>query len=81
MTTISLRLPDALLKLLEQTAKSRRVSKTRVVRESLEQTLKARSKKGFVSCYDLSRHLIGSIKGPVPKDLATNPKYMEGFGR
>ena len=31
------------------------------------------------SVYDLGRDLIGSIKG-LPADIATNPKYMEGFG-
>ena len=31
------------------------------------------------SCYDLARDLAGSIKG-LPRDIATNPKYMEGFG-
>ena len=32
----------------------------------------------FVSAYDVSKHLIGSIEGPG--DLSTNPKYMDGFG-
>ena len=31
------------------------------------------------SVYDLGLDLIGSIKG-FPADIATNPKYMEGFG-
>jgi hypothetical protein len=30
--------------------------------------------------YDLARDLAGSVKG-LPRDLATNPKYLEGFGR
>lgn len=34
---------------------------------------------GAVSCYDLARDLAGTVKG-LPKDLAHNPKYMEGFG-
>ena len=33
-----------------------------------------------VSCYDLARDLAGTVKG-LPKDLADNPKYMEGFGQ
>ena len=81
MTTISLRLSESLLSLLEQAAKARGVSKSQLIREHLEQAMKPGRKRGFVSCYDLSRDLVGSIKGPVPKDLATNPKYMEGFGR
>jgi hypothetical protein len=29
---------------------------------------------------DQARDLAGSVKG-LPRDLATNPKYLEGFGR
>jgi hypothetical protein len=34
---------------------------------------------GAPSCYELARDLAGAVKG-MPKDLADNPKYMEGFG-
>jgi hypothetical protein len=78
MQTISMRLPDDLIADLEREAKARRVTKTSVVRESLEATLRAKSAKP-VTCYDLSKHLAGKFKGG-PRDLATNPKYMEGFG-
>jgi hypothetical protein len=50
------------------------------VRESLEKGLYAQPQAGAASCYDLARDLAGSVKG-LPKDLADNPKYMEGFGR
>ena len=80
MTTISLRLPDSLLALLEKEAKARRVSKSQFIRDQLQQAVSPRRKRGFVSCYDLTKDLIRSVPG-VPKDLATNPKYMEGFGR
>ena len=33
-----------------------------------------------VTAGDLSRDLAASIKG-LPRDIATNPKYMEGFGK
>jgi hypothetical protein len=75
--TISLKLPDDLLLQLESEAKARRVTKSRLVRESLEKALRASSRA--VSCYDLARDLAGSVKG-LPRDLATNPKYMDGFG-
>jgi hypothetical protein len=78
MQTISMRLPDDLIADLEREAKARRVTKTSVIRESLETTLRAKSGKP-VSCYDLVKDLIGNPKG-APKDLATNPKYMEGYG-
>jgi len=80
MQTISLRLPEDLLKQLNHEAKARRVKRSALVRESLEKALRRRPPSRAVSCYDLSRELAGSVKG-LPKDLAHNPKYMEGFGR
>jgi metal-responsive CopG/Arc/MetJ family transcriptional regulator len=78
MQTISLKLPDQLLAELNKTAKARRVTKSQLVRESLQQTLHPK-RKGELSVFDLIGDLAGSIKG-LPEDLATNPKYMEGFG-
>jgi hypothetical protein len=80
MRTISLKLPDDLLAQLESEAKARRVTKSRVVRESLEKALSKQSQAGAVSCYDLARDLAGTIKG-LPQDLASNPKYMDDFGQ
>jgi hypothetical protein len=80
MQTISLKLPDVLLAQLESEAKARRVTKSRLVRESLEKALRQPSAGGEISCFDLSRDLAGTVKG-LPKDLATNPKYMRAFGR
>jgi hypothetical protein len=45
----------------------------------VEAALRNRSRRGAASCYDLARDLAGSVKG-LPRDLASNPKYMEGFG-
>ena len=80
MQTISLKLPDDLLAQLESEAKARRVTKSSVVRESLEKALSKQSRASAVSCHDLARDLAGSVKG-LPKDIATNPKYMEDFGQ
>jgi hypothetical protein len=78
MPTISLKLPDDLLAQLDKEAKVRGVTKSLLVRESLETTLRRRS-PGAGSCYDLARDLAGTIKG-LPGDLADNPEYMDGFG-
>jgi len=78
MRTISLKLPDNLLEELEREAKSRRIAKSVVVRESLEAALRGR-KRRTASCYDLAQDLAGTVKG-LPRDLAHNPKYMRGFG-
>jgi hypothetical protein len=56
------------------------VTKSSLVRESLEEALRKQPPSGAISCYDLSRDLAGSVKG-LPEDLAENPKYMDGFGR
>jgi hypothetical protein len=80
MQTISLKLPDDLLALLESEAEARRVTKSLLIRESLEKALRTQSRAGEPSCYDLARDLAGSVKG-LPEDLAENPKYMEGFGQ
>jgi len=80
MRTISLKLPNTLLTQLDSEARARRVTKSWLVRESLEKALRQESPAGAVSCYDLAHDLAGTVKG-LPKDLADNPKYMEGFGR
>ena len=78
MRTISVKLPDDLFAQLE--AKTRRVTKSWLVRESLEKGLHEQPPAGAASCYDLARDLAGTVKG-LPRDLADNPKYMEGFGQ
>lgn len=76
MQTISLKLPDDLLADLEREAKARHITKSVLVRQSLETALRRRR---AASCFDLARDLAGSLKG-LPRDLAHNPKYMDGFG-
>lgn len=80
MRTISVKLPDDLHAQLSKAAKTRRITKSSLIRESLENELHAQPSAGAPSCYDLSRDLAGKIKG-LPKDLADNPKYMDGFGQ
>jgi hypothetical protein len=80
MRTISFKLPEGLLAELEREAKARRVPKSVLVRESLETTLRPRARGRRSSCFDLAGDLAGSVPG-LPRDLAHNPKYMEGFGK
>jgi predicted transcriptional regulator len=77
MQTISLKLPDDLLADLEREAKARHVTKSVLVRQSLETALRRRRRAA--SCFDLAQDLAGSLK-KLPRDLAHNPKYMDGFG-
>lgn len=77
MTSISIKLPAPLNRRVETEALKRRVSKAQVVRDCLEQSLNGERKP--VSCLELAGDLVGCLSGA--KDLATNPKYMRGFGR
>jgi predicted transcriptional regulator len=79
MQTISLRLPEDLVAQLDEEARVRRVTKSALLRESLEKALSAKPGTQAASCYDLARDLAGTVKG-LPKDIAVNPKYMDGFG-
>ena len=80
MRAISVKLPDHLFAQPGKDAKAKRVTKSWLVRESLEKGLHEQPPAGAVSCFDLARDLAGTVKG-LPKDLADNPKYMEGFGQ
>ena len=75
MTTISLKLPEPLLQEVEAEARRRGLSKSALVRESLEISLRRQRAKKRVSCLDLIGDLVGKFKGPP--DLSTNPKYLE----
>lgn len=79
MTTISLKLPDHLLERLEEECRSRRATKSAVLRDCLEKALTAPQARGESSCYRLAQDLAGSVKG-LPRDIAVNPKYLRGFG-
>jgi Arc/MetJ-type ribon-helix-helix transcriptional regulator len=79
MKTISLKLPDPLHAKVERLAKSRKQTKSDVVREALEQMLNGARAAKPISALDLAGDLAGCLKGPG--DLSTNPKHMEGYGR
>ena len=79
MNTISLKLPDALLRLIEEEARGRRITKSKVIRDCVEEKLIKPKRGRKQSCYDLARHLAGSLRGP--RDIATHPAYLKDFGK
>lgn len=80
MKTVSLKLSDDLARDLERSAKRQKRGKSEIIRSALEQYLRSSNgAKEPPSFYDLASDLIGKFEGP--EDLATNPKYMQGFGR
>ena len=91
MTTISLKLPEHLLTRLEKESRARRTTKSALVRECLEKQLP--DKTGLPdlpelppgeSVYDKALPILKRAwarRGRGARDLATNPKHMEGFGK
>ena len=75
VTTISLKVPEPLLQEVEAEARRRGVSKSTLIRESLENSLRRKRAKRRVTCLELVADLVGKFKGPA--DLSTNPKYLE----
>jgi len=79
MTTISLQVPDTLDSRLAEEAVRRRMSKSAVIRECVEKSLPAPREDRPASCLDLAGDLAGCLEGP--SDIATNPSYLDDFGK
>jgi len=79
MVTVTVKLPATLASQVAAKARQRRVSKSAIIRESLETTLSKGKLRPRTTLYERTKHLAGSVKD-LPSDLSTNKKYMEGFG-
>jgi predicted transcriptional regulator len=79
MKNVSLKLPDDLHARLAQLSQQRGAAKSDIIRDALEAYLAGPKNGRQLSIAALAADLIGSIEGPP--DLATNPKYMRGFGQ
>ena len=77
MTTISLKVPEALDFRLAQMAEKRGSSKSELIRDALERMVTTTSARKC-SCLSLAADLIGCVDGPA--DLSHNKKRMKGFG-
>ena len=75
MRTVSFKLPEDLDDALNELARTRRLSRSALVREALESLRKGNRR----SVTALAGELVGSVAGP--SDLATNRKRMSGYGR
>jgi hypothetical protein len=75
MTTISLKLSDALLREINQEAELRRTGRSTVIRDCLERVLRRGKKpQAAATCLDLMGDAVGSFCGP--SDLSTNRKHL-----
>ena len=71
MKTLTIRLPDVLAAEIEQESRARRVSKSVIVRERLNQPQRSGPAPGGM--LDLAGDLLGSVRG-LPVDLSRNKK-------
>jgi metal-responsive CopG/Arc/MetJ family transcriptional regulator len=80
MERINVRVDKRLKEELEAEAKEKGVQPSVIVRQALEEHIRARTP--HPNCHDLAERLglIGAAKG-LPADLSTNSDHMEGFGR
>jgi Arc/MetJ-type ribon-helix-helix transcriptional regulator len=78
MPMLTLKVPSEMAARLEGLAARRRVSKSTVVREALEEKL--RKSTNVASLHDVMKHSIGVLDSGI-RDLGHNPKHMAGFGR
>jgi hypothetical protein len=76
MRSTPIKLPEPFDSKLTAIAKKRHSTRAKVLGEALDAYGKQAARPTVAS---LAADLIGSVEGAV--DLATNPKYMTGYGR
>lgn len=77
---ITIRIPNALSQRLREHSKIKGQGESELVREALESYLGRASK--LATAHEVARisGLVGCVQG-MPRDLSTNPKHMQGFGK
>ena len=82
MDALTVKIPPSMQAALEQASRLEHVPKSVLVRRALESYL-ARPMAAAAaqpSALELAGDLVGCFDGG-PRDLASNPKYLDGFGR
>jgi predicted transcriptional regulator len=79
MSTISLKLPDALAARLAAAARKRGHTRSALVREILEEFLDRGGAFQGCSCLELAANLAGSVEGP--EDLSVDQRHLSGYGK
>lgn len=78
MTTLTCKIPAKLNAKLEALSRVRRISKSAILREALEDKTKRAARAATPSAFEVAKHLCGKVRGP--RDLSTNPKYLKDLG-
>lgn len=79
--TLSIKVPVQTKARLKAVAKNRHTNPSALLREALDLVLAGESRSGKASLYELNRDLFADEEGGGPRDLSTNPRYMEDFGK
>jgi hypothetical protein len=82
--TLSIKVPVQTKVRLKSIAKRRHTTPSRLLREALDLVLAGQKANGRPSLYDLSRDLFEKKKrspNRAPRDLSTNPRYLDDLGR
>jgi predicted DNA-binding protein len=80
MDTISVKIPHGLKLRMESESSRRGQTKSRLIREALEDAFGQRTKIRTTTVYDLTRDLCGSVRGG-PRDLASTKKHLADYGK
>ena len=78
--TVTFKLSPEVGAKLKNAAARKRVSTSKYLRDMVESKLRREKAKPFESIYDAIKDSVGCIDSGVT-DRATNPKYMQGFGK
>ena len=79
MPTLTVKLPQPLEAKLDALVRRRGQRKSALVREAIEKLVAERGEVAKGSVLDLLHDLKGAGQGP--KDLSTNRKHLQGYGR
>lgn len=79
MKTLSLKLPDEMVKILEDRARSRGTTKSEILREALAGYLAQTPPPGKGSFLTLAGDLVGCLEGPG--DLSYKKKHLKRYGQ
>jgi len=79
MKTLSLKIPETVEVRLAALARSRRQTKSALVRAALEAYLGRDKPAAGLSCLDLVADLAGSFEGPG--DLSRHKRHLRGYGK
>jgi Arc/MetJ-type ribon-helix-helix transcriptional regulator len=80
MDTLTIKIPEDLAAAIEKAVRRTHLTKSELVRRALVAYTARQTGGQFVSALEQAGDLVGCFKGG-PRDLASNPRHMEGFGK